>query len=63
MMVLYALLALLVVGLAGFAVGRRLGYRDGMKYGRSLNKLELREHSLRQGYCLVCDDGRETSRL
>lgn len=48
-------LLLLLCLLIGFSTGRRIGYRCGVVDGRALTKIELREESLRQGKCTICD--------
>jgi ABC-type microcin C transport system permease subunit YejE len=53
--VLLGILLLLLCILIGFSVGRRLGYYDGVEHGRALASIELREQSLREGTCPICD--------
>lgn len=53
--VLLGILLLLLCILIGFSVGRRLGYHDGVEHGRALASIELREQSLREGICPICD--------
>ncbi|ASS75385.1 hypothetical protein CIG75_10540 [Tumebacillus algifaecis] len=45
----------LLVVLIGYALGRRVGHVAGMREGRILSHIELREESLRKGVCPICD--------
>lgn len=49
------LLLLLLSILVGYAVGRRIGYVNGLSGGRALSRIELREQSYRDGKCPICD--------
>ncbi len=46
----------LVVLLIGYIWGRRLGIEEGIKLGRALAPLELRQQSQEKGYCLLCTE-------
>jgi hypothetical protein len=52
------LLLFLLSFLIGFAVGRRIGYVRGLQGGRAFTRIELREQSLRDGKCAICDKTR-----
>ncbi|MFC4766408.1 hypothetical protein [Effusibacillus consociatus] len=51
----WAIAAVLVVLLAGYAVGRRQGIKWGRKLGQAESCIYLRHQSLQEGVCKICD--------
>jgi hypothetical protein len=49
---------LLLAFLLGYCVGKRLGREEGLAEGQALAPLLLRQQSLAQGYCLLCQTAR-----
>lgn len=55
MPVTWMILAILMVLLVGYAAGRRQGIRRGRYMGNAESRIRLRQESLREGVCKICD--------
>lgn len=49
--------------LIGYIWGRRFGVQEGIKIGRALAPLELRQQSLEKGYCILCKEPSRVGRI
>ncbi len=58
----YIIVALGIL-LIGYIWGRRLGLQEGIKLGRVLAPLELRQQSLEKGYCLLCQEPSKAEKI
>jgi hypothetical protein len=52
--ILDTILFLLAAFLFGYFLGKRLGREAGLEEGKAVTPLILRQRSLEQGYCALC---------
>lgn len=54
-MVTYLAIVIVVAFLAGYVSGKRYGWQKGYNKAQAVVPLEMRQQSLEQGRCIICE--------
>lgn len=54
----YIIILCLIMVLAGYAVGRRIGIEDGLKKGRACLPIQYKMQYIKEDRCPICGSGK-----
>lgn len=55
-MITYTIIGILIAFLAGYIAGKHQGFAAGYRDAEATLPLKIRQQSLEQGKCVICDD-------